>query len=47
LVPTSVLVRILLLWTDNMTKASLIRTIFNWGWLTGSRDQTIIIKAAV
>jgi hypothetical protein len=21
---------------DTMTKATLIRTIFNWGWLTGS-----------
>jgi hypothetical protein len=27
-----------------MTKATLIRTAFNWGWLTGSEVQTIIIK---
>jgi hypothetical protein len=27
-----------------MTKATLIRTIFNWGWLTGSEVQSFIIK---
>ena len=27
-----------------MTMASLIRTTFNWGWLTGSEVQFIIIK---
>jgi hypothetical protein len=27
-----------------MTKATLIRTAFNWGWLTGSKFQSIIIK---
>ena len=27
-----------------MTKASLIRTAFNWGWLTGSEVQSSIIK---
>jgi hypothetical protein len=27
-----------------MTKATLIRTTFNWGWLTGSEVQSIIIK---
>jgi hypothetical protein len=27
-----------------MTKATLIRTIFNWGWLTHSEFQSIIIK---
>ena len=27
-----------------MTKASLIRTTFNWGWLTGSEVQSIITK---
>jgi hypothetical protein len=27
-----------------MTKAALIRTTFNWGWLTGSEVQSIIIK---
>ena len=28
-----------------MTKATLIRTTFNWGWLTGSEVQFVIIKA--
>jgi hypothetical protein len=28
-----------------MTTATLIRTTFNWGWLTGSEVQSIIIKA--
>jgi hypothetical protein len=28
-----------------MTKASLLRTTFSWGWLTGSEVQSIIIKA--
>jgi hypothetical protein len=28
-----------------MTKAALIRTTFNWGYLTGSEIQFIIIKA--
>jgi hypothetical protein len=27
-----------------MTKATLIRTTFNWGWLTGSEVQSSIIK---
>jgi hypothetical protein len=27
-----------------MTKASLVRTVFNWGWLTGLEVQSIIIK---
>jgi hypothetical protein len=27
-----------------MTKATLIRITFNWGWLTGSEVQSIIIK---
>jgi hypothetical protein len=36
--------RVLLHWTDTMTKATLIRTTFNWGWLTGSDFQSIIIK---
>jgi hypothetical protein len=40
-----VLVRVLLLWTDTLTKATLIRTTFNWDWLTGSEIQSIIIKA--
>jgi hypothetical protein len=38
-----VLVWILLLWRDTMTKATLIRTTFNWGWLTVSEVQSIII----
>ena len=28
-----------------MTKATLIRTIFNWGWLIGSEVHSITIKA--
>jgi hypothetical protein len=28
-----------------MTNATLLRTTFNWGWLTGSEVQSIIIKA--
>jgi hypothetical protein len=28
-----------------MTKATLIRTTFNWGWLTGLEVQSIITKA--
>jgi hypothetical protein len=28
-----------------MTKATLIRTTFNWGWLRGSEVQSNIIKA--
>jgi hypothetical protein len=27
-----------------MTKASLLRTTFDWGWLTGAEVQSIIIK---
>ena len=27
-----------------MTKATLIRTTFIWGWLTGSEVQSIVIK---
>ena len=27
-----------------MTKATLTRTTFSWGWLTGSEVQSIIIK---
>jgi hypothetical protein len=30
--------------TDTMTKATLIRTTFNWSWLIGSEAQSIIIK---
>jgi hypothetical protein len=40
-----VLVRVLLLETDTMSKATLLRTSFNWGWLTGSEVQSITIKA--
>lgn len=28
-----------------MTKATLLKTTFNWGWLTGSEVQSIIIMA--
>jgi hypothetical protein len=28
-----------------MAKVTLIRTTFNWGWLTGSEVQSIIIKS--
>ena len=28
-----------------MTKATLIRKTFNWGWLTGSEVQSSIVKA--
>jgi hypothetical protein len=27
-----------------MTKTTLIRTTFNWGWLTGSEVQSIMVK---
>jgi hypothetical protein len=30
-----------------MTKTTLIRTTFNWGWLTGSEVQSMIIKVGV
>ena len=30
-----------------MTKGTLIRTAFNWGWLTGSEVQSIIIKVRI
>ena len=36
--------RLLLLRTDSMTKAILIRTAFNWGWLISSEVQSIIIN---
>jgi hypothetical protein len=29
-----------------MTKASLIRTAFRWGWLSGPEVQSIILKEA-
>jgi hypothetical protein len=32
--------RVLLLWTGTDTKASLIRTTFNWCWLAGSEVQS-------
>jgi hypothetical protein len=41
----TVLVRVLLLETDTMTKTTLIRTTFNWGWITGSEIQFIFVKA--
>jgi hypothetical protein len=30
-----------------MTKATLIRTTFNWSWLTSSEVQSIIIQAGM
>ena len=39
----TVLVRVLQLSTDTMI-FFFIKTTFNWGWLTGSEDQSIIIK---
>ena len=33
------LVRVLLLSTETMTKATFIRTTFNWDWLTGSEAE--------
>ena len=39
-----ILVSVLLLQIDTMTKTTLIRTTFNWGWLKGSQVQSIIIK---
>jgi hypothetical protein len=37
--------RVLLLLTETITNATLIRITFNLGWLTGSEVQSIIIKA--
>jgi len=34
-----------LLRRDTMTKPTLIRKTFNWGWFTGSEVQSIIIKS--
>jgi hypothetical protein len=39
--------RVLLLWTDIVTNASLIKTTFNWGWFTGSEVHSITIKGGV
>jgi hypothetical protein len=41
----SLLVRVFLLCTETTTKSTLLRITFNWGWLTGSEVQSIIIKA--
>jgi hypothetical protein len=30
-----------------MTKTTLVRTTFNWGWLIGSEVLSIIIKAGI
>ena len=38
------LVKVLLLRTDTVTKTTLIRTTYIWGWLPGSEVQSIIIK---
>jgi len=37
---------VLLLQTDTVTKVTLVRT-FNWGWLTSSEVQSIIIKLGI
>lgn len=39
-----VLVRALLLRTDTMTGATLMRTAFGWGWLAGSEVRFSVIK---
>jgi hypothetical protein len=39
------LVRVLLLWTDIMTKATLTETAFSWDWVTDSKIQYSMIKA--
>jgi hypothetical protein len=39
-----ILVRVLLLGTDTMTKATLKWTTFNWGWFTGSKVLSNIIN---
>jgi len=31
--------------TETMTKATLIKTAFNWGWLIGSEVKSKIMKA--
>lgn len=36
--------RVLLLWIDTVTKTTFKRMTFDWGWLTGSEVQSIIIK---
>ena len=33
---TNFCLKVILLWRDTMTKTTLMRKIFNWGWLTGS-----------
>jgi len=40
----NVLLRVILLLTDIISKVTLIKTTFNWGWLTGSEVQLITIK---
>jgi hypothetical protein len=30
-----------------MKKATLVRAIFNWGWLTGSEVQSVILKVGM
>jgi bacteriorhodopsin len=41
------LVRVLPLQTDTMIRATLIRTTLNWGWLTCSEVQFIVIQAGM
>ena len=40
----SVIVRVLQLRTNTITKSTLIGATFNWGWLIGSEVQSIIIN---
>ena len=42
-----VLVRVLLPLPDTMTKATLIRTTINWGWLIGSEVPSVIKAEAL
>jgi hypothetical protein len=43
---TSLLVRVLLLETDNVIEATILRAIFKLSVLTGSEGQSIFIKTA-
>jgi hypothetical protein len=42
--PHTSLVRVSITVKRHVTKENIIQTTFNWGWLTGSEVQTIIIK---
>jgi hypothetical protein len=43
----SVSIRVFLLRTDTMTKATLRRITFNRGWFTGSEVHSVIIKGSI